>query len=125
MALSSLYKQRFRFVLTVYFGVVTLGFSPWMDAVNHGNSGFADSKQISNGAFSPEDYAIDFQAEDTAVISSAGGYSFSPVHKSSSRIITFSGAYLGGTAFVASSFKTITNINHSNTRNTILLKLRI
>ncbi|MDR2096309.1 MAG: hypothetical protein LBP76_12460 [Treponema sp.] len=110
-------------ILAAYLALVIVGMYTLLEVQAHYFDDFTENGL--DNFFTIRDYTIDCQAEDSRVISKAGGYSSSPLGNGSQRITALSGMYHAGITFFHSAFKTIINIDYSNIKNNILLKLRI
>jgi hypothetical protein len=80
---------------------------------------------ISGGFFSPVDYTVDCLAAGGAVISRAGGYSFSPPRGGSPHGTASPGIPAAVLAFSLRSLNVIKHTYRINIKSAILLKLRI
>jgi hypothetical protein len=111
-------------VLAVYLalavtGTVTFGLSDSFDT-----DIFEQSALISEGFFT-SDYALDYLAEGTGVLSKAGSYSFSPMRNTSQRVEIPFEPECAGTLFSHLSLKLMEKINCFDAKNAIRVNLRI
>ena len=118
-------KKRLRFILAVSLIFATMGIFTFMAVEPLRDVDFLDDSQVSGGFFTLIDYTLDCLAASVTIMNKGREYSFSALlngHKYVYVLMPFENT---GAVLTQSLLKEIESVHYLNTKNTILLKLRI
>jgi hypothetical protein len=119
-------KKWSRLILAAYLVLAVMGIFTFSVIEHLHSDDFWKAKTGgSGGFFALIDHTTDCLSENVIILGKARGHSFSPLQNSSLRIMMSPGAKDAKTVFSQSFLRIIEKTNYLNTKNTILLKLRI
>jgi hypothetical protein len=118
-------KKLSHLILTVYLALCVTGAFSFAVSDSLSSGDFMTENSISERSGSVDDYLVQHPAEEPVIINKLCDVPFSPLRVVFQRAAFPLGSPGIGNSFSESSFKANLKIPHTNSKDTILLKLRI